>query len=175
MASPAAHKAGEPSPGLRETTCSLQVHWDMSDNPEQPLTLLPSVKPLPRFSFLFGGKLKKGRETEIWNLQRLLPGSSGRAGRSRAFARGCERNPSISGTPTTKEGIRGHRPLRGLVSESCSLEAVLQLLAAHLLKGTLYSFLSSRFSCSVSKTRFSFAATSGSALDFRGHLTKQPG
>lgn len=27
----------------------------------------------------------------------------------------------------------------------------------------------------MSKTRFSFAATSGSALDFRGHLTEWPG
>ncbi|KAI4539065.1 hypothetical protein MG293_010457 [Ovis ammon polii] len=40
-------------------------------------------------------------------------------------------------------------------------------LQSHTVKG--------RFSCSVSKTRFSFAATSGSALDFRGHLTKRPG
>lgn len=57
MASPAAHEVGElrPSLGLQEMTCSLQVHWDRNNNLEQPLTLLPPVKPLlPLFAFLFG-------------------------------------------------------------------------------------------------------------------------
>lgn len=57
MASPAAHEVRElrPSLGLQEMTCSLQVHWDRNNNPEQPLTLLQPVKPLlPLFAFLFG-------------------------------------------------------------------------------------------------------------------------
>lgn len=76
--------------------------------------------------------------------------------------RGWERNPSISG-PQQRKAFPPPAT-EGLEPESCSLEAVLQLLAAHLPKGTLYSFLCSRFSCSVSKTRFSFAATSSFAL-----------
>ena len=56
MASPAALNVREQRPdlGLREMPCSLQVHRDIN-NPEQPLALLPSVKPLlPLFAFLFG-------------------------------------------------------------------------------------------------------------------------
>lgn len=88
---------------------------------------------------------------------------------------GVKGTPGISGDSNIRGRHSRPRPLRSLVSESCSLEAVLRLLTAHLQTGTLYSFLCSRFSCSVSKTPFSFAATSGSALDFKGHLTKRPG